>query len=204
MKISAISYQNFGKKLLSCVKVKNTEGKTSDVSFVEYEPAKEEDRAQIQGTNMLWQPENGYLGSIASDFTGFALFYSGRHFYGLEDKTGGVLAIAETEDIKQYPSNGFHGKNCVKINYIQTCPDDIFSSGTRYYKGLGETLVSNMVKRAKKDRKHCVSLKSTNEGFWAKSGYFKPEGRESGLPVRSLSKKDFNKYIQYVENKVLE
>ncbi len=204
MKISAISYQNFGKKLLSCVKVRNADGKTSDVNFVEYEPEKEEDRAQIRSTNMLWQPENGYLGGIASDFTGIALFYGGRHFYGLEDETGGILAVAETEDIKKYPNNGFHSKNCVKINYIQTCPDDIFLSSTRYYKGLGETLVSNMVKKAKKDRKHCVSLKSVNEGFWAKSGYFKPDGTESGLPVRSLSGRDFSKYIEYVEHKISE
>ncbi len=196
----AIGNLNFGKKFLSKTSVQKIEGGECELAFVEYEPANVADREQIQRLNVLWQPDGKYMGTIANGFCG-ARCVSCGHYYGLEDKTGATLAIAETSEEKKFLLNSVGKKSCVNINYIQAHPDEIFSSKNRVYKGLGGALVSSIVKKAQDEKKYCVELKSANEAFWAQSGYFKVVGMEGGLPVRDLSKKDFGRYIKYVEEK---
>ena len=191
---------NFGKKFLSKAVVRNVEGGSSRVNFVEYEPGVEEDREQIRRINVLWEPDNGYLADISSNFSGRTPAYA-AHYYGLEDENGDTLVIAETSDTKQYTGRDFLSKDCLNIRYIQTHPDEIFSSKNRIYKGLGEVLVSSIVKKAKKGRKFCVELKSANEQFWSESGLFKYMGYEGGMPVRALMRDDFDAYVRHVEDK---
>lgn len=196
----AQSHIGFGKKFISKAVVRNVEGGSTKVNFVEYEQNVTKDREQIQRINVLWQPDGGYLADISNNFLRHTSAYT-SHYYGLEDKNGDILVIAQTSDTKKYVGRDFLSKNCLNIRYIQTHPDEIFSSKNRLYKGLGEVLVSNIVKKAKKGRKFCVELKSANEGFWANGKYCNHTGFECGMPVRTLLKDDYDAYIRHVEGK---
>ena len=70
------------------------------------------------------------------------------------------------------------------------------------YFGLGETLVSNIVQKAKAEYADSIELTSANEDFWKKNGYFKKvSSNAKAFPIRRLVKKDFDKYTNYIESK---
>lgn len=118
---------------------------------------------------------------------------------------------APAEDCKRRNGGADRGENrdrsadrgkYLHIDLIQADPDEAYNSRTKHFSGVGETLISQIVKKAKEDGKEAVELTSGNEFFWTSSGYFKPIGKETeDLDKKRLEEKDFDNYINFVESK---
>ncbi len=192
---------NFGKTFINKTAVRKTDGSKTELNFVEYDCDNKKDCAKIKQTQRLWGPEAANMDLIAKPFhhsrkTQAAVPW--QHIYGLENESGDILVLAKIreEDDKK---NGKY----VSISSIQADPDEMWNSTYKKHKNLGEALVCQIVKLAKKNGAGNISLKSENEGFWARNKYFRlAEIQASRRPVRELIQTNYDDYIDYVENKL--
>ncbi len=200
----------FGKKLLEKTRVRKPWGETVRAKFVEYDPKNKKDRKLIYELNHKhWGRTAKYIDNISYSFDrmtkgGAPEKPIKQQYFGLEDKYSHTLAIAQVQSSDKILRLGdMFFPNATKIVYIQTKPSEIFTSDKRQYEGLGEVLVSRIVKRAKEEGRDSVILYSTNHNFWNNSGFFKiPEqAKKHRVDVMQLKSEDFDNYIKFVENK---
>lgn len=195
---------SFGKTYLGNDTVNTNNGKSADVFFVEYNLDNSKDWKQVKNLKALWGEDSDYTERIVNSFKTLKENYDSSmnymHFYGLEDKYGNTLAIAKVSDDDK--NSDKVKESCVKIGFIQVDPDESYLSRGRHYFGLGETLVSNIVQKAKAEYADSIELMSANEGFWKKNGYFKNVSSNAKVfPTRRLTGEDFDEYINYVNSK---
>ena len=194
---------NFGETIISTTAVKKTDGSKAELNFVEYDCDNKKDCAKIKDTQKLWGPEAVNMDLISGPFNHSGKIHTSvpwRHFYGPENKSGDILVIAKTRDSKVNMDD--KTSKIIDISNIQANPDEMWDSTHKKYRNLGELLVCQIVKIAKKDDAEAISLKSENEGFWSKSGLFKlSKNSVSARPTRSLAQTNYDDYIDYIENK---
>lgn len=192
----------FGKEYIKRdIKLSKTNFTKSDASFVEYDPLNPNDITEIEDFGRIWKFKAPYIQIIVESFKTLSKpenYNNGIHFYGLEDEYGHPLAIAKVLDIPAEESSKEGAK--VYISYIQSDPEQSCTSPMRKYKGVGETLVSEIVQSAKKINANAIELTSTNEFFWESSGFFKNINNKR-ISEKRLEKANFDKYIDYVESK---
>ncbi len=136
MKINSIpNYNlNFRKTLLGYTNVKTARGELQEVDFVEYDPNNEKDILQISKLKSKWGRQAKYIKEIISEFlninsTGSYRTDENAYFYGLEDKKGKTLAIAEVlEDNPGANTCCASEYNYSYINYMQADPINPLSS----------------------------------------------------------------------------
>lgn len=191
----------FGKTYIDKVKVRTTGGGTADVNFVEYHPGDKNDKKQLAYLKIAWGEHQSFIKDIYNEFVFSTKIPNNKHhFYGLENATDRVLAIAEITD----KNKGF-SKKYTYIDYVQTAPNEQYSPARPgRYRGLGETLISKIVQRAKDENKDCVKLTSVNDDFWNSSSLFKDCDIFAKIFLtdnKRLSKDDYDKYISYVDSK---
>jgi len=198
----------FGKKLIKKTNVRRVWGDVERVKVFEYDIKNKKDRKQISDLDHKhWGKQAKYIFNIAYSFSKGAQESDrtiSRRYFGIEDRYSRTLAIAQVQDSgKELFLGNCHFPNCTKITYIQTNPKEMFSSEKRTYEGLGETLVKEIVQKAKEKGRDSVILYSTNDNFWNNSGFFKPvpKALREGYNIMQLDKKDFDSYIKFVENK---
>ncbi len=193
---------SFAKTFINRTYVRKNDGTSMPVNFVEYDSKNKDDREQISNLQDKWS-HAFYIQNVTKDFlnkkTGFGRPV--QRLKGIEDGKGNVFAIAELQTKSKVKAGKFGRYEY--IAYILADPDKKYETytTTRSYKGLGETLVKEIVKQAKKEGKSCVELCSANEGFWKKSGLFNRVPSKDGCLLRRLENEDFDKYIEYVERK---
>ncbi len=202
----------FGKTLLNKTCLKTTDGNLKSVNFVEYNPLDDDDIKQFNEISRTWK-NTLYTHEIVDAFelskekmTSCDKFNSCHDFfYGIEDENGETLGIANIFD---WDTIGFKmPSRRIDISYLQTHPNEKFSvnkNPNRRYKGIGETLVAEIVKKAKFDNKAKINVVSSNENFWTKSELFnftKPDEAAEIAPSRCLQREDFDKFVKYVEDK---
>lgn len=203
MKVNFSPYSNFnfGKTYLRPAVIRKTGGGVADVDFVEYNPKDKKDREQISYLKIAWGEREGFIKDIYNAFVlSQKQLVRNHRFYGLEDKSGTTLAIAEATDKK----DGRFSKYTY-IDYVQAAPNMQYSiARPGRYKGVGETLIGKIVEKAKEDNKDFIKLVSVNDNFWNSSGFFKDYDVIAKLLLtdkKRLSRKDFDSYISYVEAK---
>lgn len=209
--ITAYNTQNtFGKKLLEKTCVRKTNNELENVRFFEYDPKNKEDKRQIKELRFKhWGKFALYMQLIALSFLcepkkQKSEQLTKKQYFGIENKNGQTLAIARVEDSGEKLRIGdYDFPNCTKIDYIETKPTEIYASKERQYRGLGETLVKEIVKITKKRKRDFVILFSANDNFWNSSKFFKgpPYIKREHTGIMQLEKKDFDDYINFVENK---
>ncbi len=208
MKISSINLNglNFGKTIIDKSKIRSTGYGTQNVSFVEYDPKNYDDKRRMQCIGLYWGEHSRqmqeYVRRLSSNFDkaeNNPESMQNKHFYGLEDEVGNTIAISQTTERKK---GLFGGKSYTEIDYIQTIPDEQYTSKRRRYKGVGETLVAQIVKNSMHKGSELVKLTSINEHFWKESGFFVCTADSAGeYPIRQINKDDFQGYIDHVEKK---
>ncbi len=197
---------NFTKSLLKTVTVRKTDGKNAIMKFVEYNIKNKKDARQISKLAKEWGEGAKYIRAISSSFTNLSACLSKEdpstlekyHFYGLENKFGKTLSLAQTTDQQLFFSK--KPKEYMTLDMIQTKPKEMHTSSKRRYKGLGETLVSGIVEVAKKKNQPMIEISCANEGFWNQNTLFK-KAEDSIFDRRTLHQKDYANYIKYVKNK---
>lgn len=203
MNINSVYNLSFGKTLLNQTMVRAKDGGAHNVTFVEYDPKDRDDIRRLNNIGLYWgghsKQMEEHVRRLSSNFD-----RAGRdpesipntHFYGLEDNYENTIAIAQ---ITQKKSGT---EKYAEVDYIQTTPDEQYKSNRRRLKGLGETLMAQIVREVMKRGGETIELTSLDEKFWSESGYFLLESSPSDIqPKRSIHRKDFSDYINYVENK---
>ncbi len=202
MKINPIRYntQAFGKAYLGKTDVQKKDHAKDTVDFVEYHPTNYKDRTQLYALAEDWKLLAPWIDNIisrvkmlntsASDNSAVSMNF---HFYGLEDKNGKTLAIAETTEPDFIPGE-------VKLAFIQTNPFQSYTAKNRTYFGLGESLMAKIIEKAQEDGKERIVLHSTNKPFWDNSSLFEtlPDITKD---MRCIRKSSFQNYINFVEEK---
>ncbi len=215
MKInSAASYnQTFGKIELDSVSVRKNSGGLENVKFVQYEPDNNVDMCQIYDLKADWLKDSRafYIDNIAENFQTLRecgnLPDKDEFIYGLENSAGETLVIADVINHNRMVEGDL--RKSATINFIEARPDlqSDYGISEGEYRGLGETLVSEIVKIAKEKGSRFIDLESCNEGFWTKSGLFDykyPESKNYDTPDRMLPSSKYDDYIDYVEDKKAE
>ncbi len=191
---------NFGKTVLNHTKIRMARQGTENVDFVEYDPKNRSDRHTINSIGLCWgtnPAESEHIRCLSSKFEMAGLDEEAlpdTHFYGLEDMWGSPIAVAQVTSKKK------HGINRTEIDYIQTAPDEKFSSQRKKYKGVGETLVAQILQKLT-GKTEVVELTSLAENFWGESGLFVSETSDDIYPKRYIEQRHFDEYIEHVENK---
>ncbi len=202
--------QSFGKIELGRVSVRKKDGGMEDVKLVEYEPDNLDDMQQIYDLKVNWLNDARayFICHIADNFENLQLYGNlpdkDEIIYGLEDCTGDTLVLADVLNHNRKSDGGI--KKSATISFIEARPDlqSVYGVSEGEFRGLGETLVSEIVKIAKKKGSRFVDLESCNEGFWTKSGMFEykyPVSRNHESPDRMLPSSKYDDYIKYVEDK---
>ncbi len=70
-------------------------------------------------------------------------------FYGLEDSWGSPIAVA------QITTKTSHGKNLAEIDYIQTAPDEKYTSQRKKYKGGGRNAHCTNTSTVNRTHRNC-------------------------------------------------
>jgi len=188
----------FGKKILdSNVRIRRTDGLKDNGFFVEYERSNIRDVMKLSDITAQWRYSAPFVSEITNSLKSSNSDNNDVHVLGLEDEYENTLALAKV--VSGYDS--YEGRDVAVISYIQTAPDELCTSDRRRHKGIGETLVSEIVKQAR-DKGICsIKVTSVNEGFWENSKLFKSESCSSNKRHKYLSGEDFDKYISFVESK---
>lgn len=210
MKINPVSnyVQNFGKTLLGTTTVRGARCGLKEVNVMEYSPCERDDILQISSLKKTWGNNAQYIKEIISDFVDAHHVVPGTcnedaYFYGLEDKNGKTLAIAEILEASPDTLSLYDDEISYSyINYIQVDPSEQCGVKSRHYKGLGESLVAEIVKLAKFKNKAVVQLTSENDAFWDKCKFFMTlRFGINGCEEKILSAENFDNFTNYVENK---
>lgn len=197
---------SFSSSILGIAPVRHNQKNTANLEFVEYFPDNKNDYAKIKKLAESWDTQ--YIQNIKEGLEECEDIIQNAqdidieiHFYGLEDKTGEIMAIAQTCEIKGLIDGEY--ENCLSITDIQANPKESYSSNKRQYQGLGESLVAKIVKIAKEKDKEYISVISANNDFWDSSGFFKNPNPDFKTSFdRSLAKADYDSYIEYVGRKL--
>lgn len=196
---AAKSSPAFCKKYIdSDVQIRNINGTKSDGCFVEYERKNTRDMMQIEALAKLWKGRAPFIGTIAESFKTSREYTNGIHLYGLEDEYGDTLALAKVLDSYDIDE----GTKVTYISYIQSSPDEMYTSPLRYHKGVGETLVSKIVQEAKNAGVDKIELTSVDEHFWGSSKLFENKYSNPKDTEKILPSENFDDYIMYVEDKI--
>jgi len=196
---SAVS-PNFGKTLINQTNIRTKNNGITNAGFVEYDPKDANDSRMMSCIGLYWgeNPKDAeHIRRLSSNFERAKYepeILEGTHFYGLEDQYENTIAIAQVTD----KTKG--SKRIAEIDYIQTTPDEKYQSGRKRYRGVGETLVAQILQKLTGEA-DAVELTSLDENFWAASGLFKVKPGADIYPERYIEESDYDKYINHVESK---
>lgn len=196
---------SFRKTYIEPVPVRKIEQRITDLNFVEYNTNDREDHKKIESLSKDWNTQ--YIQNIKEGFeeskeiiAEMSDIQTELHFYALEDKNGDTQIIAQVIEFSGIIEGTF--ENGMGIINIQANPKQLYTSKDKQYLGLGEALVSKIVKIAKAKNKDYINVISANNNFWDSSGFFKNTNPNSINSFdRNLSKADFDNYIEYVRQK---
>ena len=194
---NADSSLTFGKQVISTPEIRTTSGKNESGRFVIYNQKDRTDVNHVKNLAAKWA--TGFSDSYADEFQ------KNRDpesvFCALENKNGETLSIAKISDVY---NPEFRPRNYIEIEYLETAPSERHGSKTRHYKGCGDILSREIVKKAGSDGKQGVGLCSLNDQFWESSGLFK---QISGRKLKDadyldffLDKEDFQAYVDRKTN----
>ncbi len=191
----------FGKKCLDDnIRIRRVDGTKSSCNFVEYERDNVKDIIHIENLEKLWGKKAVFINTIVRGFNNSnnAYYTNDSHLYALEDERGDTLAIAKVIDSKNINT----GNNYTCISYIQASPNETYTSKTKHYRGLGETLVSSIIKKAKNSGADSIKVTSVNDSFWDSSKLFKSKTSKKYSGEIILHRENFDDYISHVEDKL--
>lgn len=155
---NADSSLTFGKQIVSTPKIHTTRGKDEDARFVIYNKQDKKDVNHVKNLAAKWR--TGFSVSYASEFQ--TNNDPGTIFCALENKKGETLSIAKISDAY---NPKFRPRRYVEIEYLETSPAERHGSLRRYYKGCGDILSREIVKKADNEGKQGVGLCSLNDKF---------------------------------------
>lgn len=189
---NADSSLTFGKQIVSTPKIRTTSGKDEDARFVIYNKQDKKDVNHVKKLAAKWR--TGFSVSYASEFQ--TNNDPDTIFCALENKKGETLSIAKISDAY---NPKFRPRRYVEIEYLETSPAERHGSLRRHYKGCGDILSREIVKKADNEGKQGVGLCSLNDKFWESSGLFKQitgiKPKDADYLDFFLDKEDFQDYV---------